>query len=93
MSEAIYSAKGGVRAHIWVVPASSSDEIVGMHGDRLKIKTASPAEGGRANESVRRLLQELFGCPVSLAGGRTSRAKIFLIEGIDVETALRNLDR
>lgn len=91
MSRALHSAAGGVEVRIWVVPGGSRNEIAGMHGDRVKVKTAAPAEGGRATESVRRLLEDLFGRPVRLVSGSTSRAKVFLVEGIDMDKALRDL--
>jgi uncharacterized protein (TIGR00251 family) len=43
---------------LWVkvVPGASADRIGGALGDRLKVRVAAAAEGGRANEAVCRLL-------------------------------------
>jgi hypothetical protein len=82
---------GGSRIRVWVVPGASRDQIVGRHGERLKVKTSAPAEGGRANQTVMKLLQEALGRPVELVSGRGSRSKVFEVEGLTPEEVLRNL--
>ena len=71
---------------IKVVPGAATDAIVGPLGDRLKIRVASPAEGGRANRSVERLLErelDLNG-RVRVESGPASPRKTVRIEGVDV---------
>ena len=67
-----------------MVPGASRSEIVGVLGDRLKVRVASPAEGGKANRAVIELLAERLGLPVrdvELFSGHTSRDKTVRIRG------------
>jgi uncharacterized protein (TIGR00251 family) len=68
------------------VPGAKRDEIVGVLGDRLKIRVSQPPEGGRANEAIRSLLAERLGVgvrSVSLINGASSPAKTFAVLGVD----------
>ena len=62
---------------------AARNELVGLHGERLKIRiTAVPIEG-RANRHLLEFMAELFGVPqarVTLIRGETSRAKSVRIE-------------
>lgn len=67
---------------IYVQPASSKAEVVGMHGDRLKIKVTSPPEDNRANQEVLELIRNLLGIrksEIELIRGEKSRQKDLLI--------------
>ena len=61
-----------------VQPGARRDEIVGTHGDRLKVRvTALPVEG-KANQHLIGFLADVFGVPASnmeLLGGGSGRAK------------------
>ncbi len=81
----------GVTIDVWVVPGASRSEFVGLHGDKVKLRVVEPAEGGRASDAARRLLEGLLGAPVSLIGGMTSRHKVFQVAGGDTETVRRKL--
>lgn len=62
-----------------VVPSSRKDEIVGAHGDRLKIKVAAPPEDGKANIAVCRLLAEhldISARDVQIIAGATNPEKV-----------------
>ena len=39
-----------------VIPGSRKDELVGIHGDALKLKIAAPPVEGAANEQITRFL-------------------------------------
>ncbi len=97
MSEEPGSVRGPLSAHwegvmieVWVVPGAARTEIVGVHGEALKVRVAAPAEGGRANEAVARLLvDELAATAVELVVGRTGRRKRYLVKGIAMKDAAR----
>ncbi|NND85644.1 MAG: YggU family protein [Acidimicrobiia bacterium] len=81
----------GVLLTVWVVPGARRDEVVGVHGDALKVRVAAPAEGGRANEAMLRLLSSRVGGECSLRRGATSRRKTVLVEGNDASEVARAL--
>ncbi len=81
----------GVTIDVWVVPGASRSEFVGLYGDKVKLRVAEPAEGGRASEAARRLLEGLLGAPVSLTRGMTNRHKVFQVSDSDTETVRRKL--
>ena len=61
---------------VHVQPRAHRDEIVGTHGDRLKIRIAAPPVEGRANQHLIGFLAEVFDVPASnveLLGGSSGR--------------------
>jgi len=72
-----------------VIPNASRVQIVGWQEDgRLKLKVASPPEGGRANKAVAELLAKALGLPkraVSVEQGMTSREKLLRVEGLSLD--------
>lgn len=86
----------GVVIDVHVQPGGSRDEIVGRHGDALKVKVSAPPEGGKANKAVCRLLADAFDVPssaVEVVSGSTSRRKRIRLAGIDAGTAAVKLER
>ena len=85
---------GEVLIPIKVVPGASRDQISGMLGERLKIRISAPAEGGKANAAVCRLIAQKLGinnATVEVASGSTNPEKIIRIAGdeiIDTQSAL-----
>lgn len=72
----------GVLVSVWVVPGASRDRVVGEHGGSLKVQTASPPEGGRANKAVARLVASaLGGSKGTVVAGAHSRRKKVLVSG------------
>lgn len=67
---------------VLVVAGASRDEIVGAHGNALRVRTTAPAEGGKANARVAELLAAAVEAPVRLLGGAASRRKRMLIVGV-----------
>lgn len=85
----------GVSIRIAAQPNARRNEIVGLHGDALKIKVASPPVEGAANAALVEFLAELLGVPrraVELAKGATGRQKIIHIKGVSVADACRLLE-
>ncbi|MDJ0960181.1 MAG: DUF167 domain-containing protein [Acidimicrobiia bacterium] len=75
----------GALLTVWVVPGARRTEVVGPHGDALKIRVAAPPEAGKANRELAKLLERVTGASVTLARGTTSRRKLLLIEGVSPE--------
>lgn len=87
-------AEPTTRLRVRVSPGAGRSEIVGPYRDGWKVRVASPAEGGRANEALLRLLCErlrLSTADVALVAGRLSRDKIVELRGLDAEQAARRL--
>ena len=64
---------------IRVQPGASRSEVVGSHGDALRIRVAGPAVDGKANAELVRFLAERLGLParaVEITRGHTSRTKV-----------------
>lgn len=80
----------GVVLEVWVVPGASVDEIVGPHGDALKVRTVAPPEGGKANRRIASFLAATSGASrARVISGRTSRRKRVVLEGLDISRARR----
>jgi uncharacterized protein len=63
-------------------PGAKRTEVAGLHGGALKIRIASPAVEGKANDELRRFLADAFGVPlrsVTLVRGETGRRKTLRI--------------
>ena len=76
---------------IKVVPSSSRDGIAGWLGEALKIRVSAPAERGRANKAVERILSKALGAPVRIVAGQTSARKTVEIAGLSEADARRRL--
>lgn len=76
--------RGALTISLHVQPKARKTEIIGVHGDAIKVKVASPPVDGAANEELVRFFAELLGLPKSRVlvkqGGR-SRRKLLEIEG------------
>ncbi len=77
--------ENGIRLFLYVQPNASKSEVVGRHGEELKIKLMSPPIDGEANQELIEFLAKLLGIPkkrILLIRGQTNRHKI--IDFIDV---------
>jgi hypothetical protein len=80
---------GGVRIHLQVQPRASRTEVVGLHGEALKIRVAAPPVDGAANEAIIRFFADRLDVPrsqVRLTKGASRRRKVVEIDGIGLET-------
>lgn len=63
---------------IYVQPGGKKSEILGEHGDAIKIRIAAPPVEGAANEELIRFLADHYGVKrrdVEIVSGHTSRNK------------------
>ena len=78
-----------------VTPAASRDALLGWQGDVLRLSVAAPAQRGKANEALLRLLSTALGLPrqrLRIVRGQTSRQKVIAIEGLDEAEVRARLD-
>lgn len=79
----------GTIIQLHVQPRSSRNQIVGVHGDSLKVKLTSPPVDGAANACCRDFLAKLFRLAksdVELIGGERARQKRILLRGVELQT-------
>lgn len=79
-----------------VVPASSRDCIAGWLGETLKVRVTAPAERGKANSAVVRILADALGVSTSsvrVVRGKTSPRKIVEIVGLSESELHRRLSK
>ena len=72
-----------MKLQIKVIPSSSKDYIVGWLEDTLKIKVKAPADKGKANKAVIKLLEgnlELAKGSICITNGTTSGNKTIEID-------------
>lgn len=85
----------GTTVSLYIQPRSSKNQIVGLHGESLKVKLTSPPVEGAANKSCCAYLAKLFGVSkseIELVSGEKARQKIILLHGLqpsEVEDCLR----
>ncbi|MFO0690864.1 MAG: DUF167 domain-containing protein [Myxococcota bacterium] len=78
-----------IRIALKVVPGSTREGIAGWLGDALKVRVRAPAEAGRANEAVLRVVAEALALPIDavrIASGSSSPKKTLEIDGLDLAT-------
>ena len=83
-----------MRVTIRVQPRAARTEIVGEHGDAIRIRIAAPPVEGAANRELLKFLAKRIGVATSavrLIGSETARNKIVEIDDVvaaDVRRAL-----
>jgi len=84
-----------IRVALKVVPGSTREGVAGWLGDALKVRVRAPAEAGRANAAVVRVVAEALGLPadaVRIASGTSSPRKTLEIDDLDLETLRARVD-
>ncbi|HWJ32413.1 MAG TPA: DUF167 family protein [Gaiellaceae bacterium] len=74
------------RVRVRVAAGAKQAGVVGRHGEAWKVRVAAPAEGGRANDAVLRLLAQTLAVPrsaVELVSGHSAKDKIVELSGIE----------
>jgi uncharacterized protein len=92
MALTVRASDGGVRFAVRVQPRASRSEIVGVHGDAMKIRLSAPPVDGAANEALIELIAEVLGVgrrAVRIVSGESSRSKVVEVEGVTAAAVLR----
>lgn len=93
-SQPIQEIPKGVRISVHAQPGARKTELMGLHGDAIKIRVHAPPLDGRANEELIHFLADQVGVPrshVTLVRGEKSRTKIFEIQGVSGENVTSRL--
>ena len=96
VSSFLSDSKDGVILRVQVQTRASRDEVVGPHGDALKVLITAAPVAGAANKHLLKFLAKRLKIPqnqLSLKSGATSRAKSIAIEGISAEEVRQRLTR
>ncbi len=87
----IKETENGIVISVHVQPDAKKSEIIGIHGESLKIKIQAPAVDGAANEALIKFIAKTLNVSnhqVSLLGGEKGRQKRLLIETSDKKSLL-----
>lgn len=90
----VEAAEDGVRLVLHVQPRASRTELVGIHGDALKLRVAALPSEGAANLELLRFLARRLEVPpasVELIAGPASRRKTVFVRGLSLDAARRKL--
>ena len=82
----------GISLHIIVVPGSSRSEVIGPHGDRLKIALKAPPVDGKANKELLNLLSKFMGIPgksLHILHGKNNRRKTILLGTLSLQQSIK----
>ena len=81
----ITKAEEGAAFAVHVVPKAPKNEVVGKHGDALKVHLTSTTVGGTANDNLINFMAEKLGLnreKVEIAAGLSSAEKMVIVVGI-----------
>lgn len=95
MSEFFQATCQGYVLRLRVVPGARRTEVVGLLGDRLKVRVAAPPEKGAANQELLAFLARELQLPkgsVSLTGGGQARTKVVEVLSLDPDLRRRLQD-
>jgi hypothetical protein len=68
-----------------VEPRSSRSEVVGMHGDSLKVKLTAPPVEGKANKELIEVLAKKYGLKkrdIEIVSGHSSKNKLVRLPAV-----------
>jgi len=92
MALTVRDGDGTVRFAVRVQPRASRSEIVGLHGDAMKIRLSAAPVDGAANEALVELIAGVLGVgrrAVRIVSGESSRSKVVEVEGVTAAAVLR----
>ena len=82
MADFFQPTSQGYILRLTVVPGAQRTQVVGLLGDRLKVRLAAPPEKGAANQELIAFLARRLNLPKSslkLIGGAQSRTKVVTV--------------
>jgi uncharacterized protein (TIGR00251 family) len=83
MSPFFLPTSQGYLLRLTVVPGAQRTQVVGLYGDRLKVRLAAPPEKGAANRELLDFLARSLNLPKSslkLTLGARSRSKVVAVD-------------
>ena len=87
--------KGGcIFINIHLQPRASKNEIVGIHGESIKLRLTSPPVDGAANSHAIEFFAKKLGVQkskITIVSGEKSRHKTLKVAGISLEEAVTAL--
>jgi uncharacterized protein len=86
----ISETTAGVRLTVHVQPKAARTELVGTHGDALKVRLAAPPVDGAANDELIRFLARqlrVSKSDVQIRSGHAGRRKVVEISGVTLADA------
>ena len=92
----VRDSEKGVILKVQVQPRASRDEVVGPHGDALKIRITAAPVAGAANKHLLKFLAKQLKVTrrqMSIVSGAASRAKSIAIEGTSADEVRQRLTR
>jgi len=94
MNSWLHGSGADVVLTLHIQPGAKQTEVVGRHGDALKIRLSAPPVDGKANDCLIGFIAKTLGIAksrVALVSGAGSRAKRLRVEGVDAESVRRLL--
>lgn len=86
---------GSLWLSVYIQPGASKSEIVGPHGDSLKIRIKAPPVEGKANEALVEFLSERLGISkrsVQVVKGELLRNKVVRVENVELNVLKQKLN-
>lgn len=91
----VFSGHAGVTdIQVRAQPRASRSEIVGPHGNALKVRIAAPPVEGAANLELEKVLAKALGLPrssVQVVRGASGRNKLVRVTGLGPDDVRRRL--
>lgn len=94
MISAVVRDGEGTRLAVQAAPRASRSEIVGLHGDAVRIRLNAPPVDGKANHALLEFLSETLRVPVRslvLLSGDASRRKVVRIANLSPDEVVRRM--
>jgi uncharacterized protein (TIGR00251 family) len=88
--------KMGLKFDIYVQPRSSRNQVVGLHGDALKVKIKAPPVDGAANKMCISVLAKTLKLPksaIEIVSGQAARTKRLLVRTTGASDPGKEIER